>query len=134
MELPTNPPVSPAVRITVLLRLASEGYEDAFGAKPQWLELPPVDLAELREAVGAERVGQLRQAIGLREGQAYAAGGAAGTVRLSERALAGVLGLMGLAALPEDVLVAETPEGPRYSVPEDWFIAVPAPSPPRRSP
>jgi hypothetical protein len=128
MDLPSNPPVSPAVRITVLLRLATEGYQDAFGAKPAWLELPPADLAELREALGEQRVEQLRQAIGLREGQAYVAGGAAGTVTLSEQALTGVLGLMGLAALPEDVLVEETPEGPRYRVPEDWFVAAPAPS------
>jgi hypothetical protein len=128
MELPNNPPVSPAVRITVLLRLASEGYEDAFGARSEWLSLPPVDLAELREAVGADRVEQLRQAIGLREGQTYVAGGAAGTVTLSEHAHRGVLGLMGLAALPAEVLVEETPDGPRYSVPDEWFIAAPAAS------
>ena len=81
MDLPSNPPVSPAVRITVLLRLASEGFQDAFGASPQWLEAPPVDLAELREVVGVERIGQLRQATGLREGEGYAAGGPAGVVR-----------------------------------------------------
>jgi hypothetical protein len=34
MDLPSNPPVSPAVRITVLLRLASEGFQDAFGTRP----------------------------------------------------------------------------------------------------
>ena len=33
MDLPSNPPVSPAVRISVLLRLASEGFQDAFGAR-----------------------------------------------------------------------------------------------------
>ena len=128
MELPNDPPVSPTVRITVLLRLASEGYEDAFGRRPEWLTLPAVDLAELRESVGAGRVEQLRRAIGLREGQTCWAGGAAGTVTLSEHAHRGLLGLMGLAALPADVLVEETPEGPRYSVPDDWFIAAPAPS------
>lgn len=130
MELPNDPPVSPAVRITVLLRLASEGYEDTFERRPEWLSLPRVDLAELREAVGVERVEQLRQAIGLREGPTYVAGGAAGTVTLSEHAHRGVLGLMGLAALPDDVLVEETPEGPRYSVPDGWFITAPAPSAP----
>ena len=78
MDLPSNPPVSPAVRITVLLRLASEGFQDAFGARPEWLEAPPVDLAELREVVGVERIGQLREATGLREGEGYAAGGPPG--------------------------------------------------------
>ena len=82
MDLPSNPPVSPAVRITVLLRLVSEGFQDAFGARPEWLEAPPVDLAELREVVGVERIGQLRAATGLREGsKGYAAGGPAGVVR-----------------------------------------------------
>jgi hypothetical protein len=79
MDLPRNPPVSPAVRITVLLRLASEGFQDAFGASPEWLEAPPVDLAELREVVGVERIGQLREATGLREGDGYGAGGPAGS-------------------------------------------------------
>ena len=69
MDLPSNPPVSPAVRITVLLRLAGEGFQDVFGTSPQWLEAPPVDLAELREVVGVERIGQLREATGLREGE-----------------------------------------------------------------
>ena len=50
MDLPSNPPVSPAVRITVLLRLDSEGFQDAFDTRPEWLEAPPVDLAELRRA------------------------------------------------------------------------------------
>src|SRR5688572_4332900 len=92
MDLPSNPPVSPAVRITVLLRLASEGFQDAFGARPQWLEVPPVDLAELREVVGVERIGQLRQATGLREGDGYSAGGPAGVVRLAAAPHEGVLG------------------------------------------
>ena len=81
MDLPSNPPVSPAVRITVLLRLVSEGFQDAFGTGPEWLEAPPVDLAELREVVGVERIGQLRDATGLREGEGYAAGGPPGVVR-----------------------------------------------------
>ena len=98
MDLPSNPPVSPAVRITVLLRLASEGFQDAFGARPEWLEAPPVDLAELREVVGVERIGQLREATGLREGEGYAAGGPAGVVRLAAAAHEGVLGLLGVAA------------------------------------
>ncbi|HEX8861486.1 MAG TPA: hypothetical protein VGC06_20780 [Actinomycetes bacterium] len=118
--------MSPAVRITILLRLASEGYQDAFAARPEWLELPGVDLAELREAVGPERVEQLAHTIGLRQGDGYRAGGAAGTVALSEDAHKGVLGLMGVAAMPPEVLVEETAEGPRYKVPEDWFITQPA--------
>lgn len=126
MDLPSNPPVSPAVRITVLLRLASEGFEDAFGARPEWLEAPPVDLAELREVVGVERIGQLREATGLREGEGYGAGGPAGVVRLSAAAHEGVLGLLGVAALPPDVIVEQTDEGPRYHVPEDWFLTTPA--------
>src|SRR6266700_1576976 len=128
MEMPNNPPVAPAVRITVLLRLASEGYEDTFERRQEWLTVPLADLAELREAAGWERGEQHPQAIGLREGRTYMAGGPAGTVSLSEHAHRGVLGLMGLAALPADVLVEETPEGPRYSVPDAWFIARPAPS------
>jgi hypothetical protein len=126
MDLPSNPPVSPAVRITVLLRLVSEGFQDAFDARPEWLEVPAVDLAELREAVGVERVGQLQQATGLREGEGYAAGGPAGKVRLAAAAHQGVLGLLGVEALPPDVLVEETPEGPRYHVPDDWFLTTPA--------
>jgi hypothetical protein len=126
MDLPSNPPVSPAVRITVLLRLVTEGFQDAFGAPPTWLEAPPVDLAELREAVGVERVQQLRRSTGLREGTGYLAGGPAGTVALAPAALEGVLGLLGLASLPADVLVEETAEGPRYQVPEGWFVATPA--------
>jgi hypothetical protein len=113
MDLPSNPPVSPAVRITVLLRLASEGFQDAF-ARPAWLEAPPVDLAELREVVGVERIGQLREATGLREGEGYAAGGTPGVVRLAAAAHEGVLGLLGVAALPPDVIIEQTAEGPRY--------------------
>ena len=126
MDLPANPPVSPAVRITVLLRLATEGFQDAFGDRPAWLEAPAVDLAELREVVGVERVEQLRRSTGLREGNGYAAGGTAGTVALAPAAFDGVLGLLGLAALPPDVLVTETAAGPRYQVPEDWFVTTPA--------
>jgi hypothetical protein len=127
MDLPSDPPVSPAVRITVLLRLASEGFQDAFGARPEWLEVPAVDLAELREAVGVERIRQLRAATGLREGEAgYGAGGAPGVVRLAAAAHEGVLGLLGVAAMPPDVVVEQTDEGPRYHVPEDWFLTTPA--------
>ena len=126
MDLPSNPPVSPAVRITVLLRLVSEGFQDAFAARPAWLEAPAVDLAELREIVGVARVEQLRSATGLREGAAYTAGGPAGTVTLTAAAHEGVLGLLGLAALPPDVVVEETPDGSRYHVPDDWFAATPA--------
>jgi hypothetical protein len=129
MDLPSNPPVSPAVRITVLLRLASEGFQDAFGARPQWLEAPPVDLAELREVVGVERIGQLREATGLREGEGYAAGGPPGVVRLAAAAHEGVLGLLGVAALPPDVIIEQTAEGPRYHVPEDWFLTTPSGEP-----
>jgi hypothetical protein len=126
MDISDHHPVSPAVRITILLRLASEGYQDAFAGRPEWLELPGVDLAELREAVGPQRVEQLGHTIGLREGAGYRAGGPAGTVALSEDAHTGVLGLMGVAAMPPDVRVEETDEGPHYQVPEDWFIAQPA--------
>ena len=131
MDLPSNPPVSPAVRITVLLRLVSEGFQDAFGARPEWLEAPPVDLAELREVVGVERIGQLRDATGLREGEGYAAGGRPGVVRLAAAAHEGVLGLLGVAALPPDVIIEQTAEGPRYHVPEDWFLTIPAGGPSR---
>ncbi|MFL5795844.1 MAG: hypothetical protein ACJ77H_17885 [Actinomycetota bacterium] len=129
MDLPSNPPVSPAVRITVLLRLASEGFQDAFGRSPEWLEVPPVDLAELREVVGVERIGQLREATGLREGEGYAAGGPPGVVRLAAAAHEGVLGLLGVAAMPPDVIIEQTPDGPRYHVPEDWFLTNPAADP-----
>jgi hypothetical protein len=126
MDLPDSPMVSPAVRITILLRLVSEGFEDAFSSRPAWLELPGVDLAELRQAVGPERVEQLTHTIGLREGASYQAGGPPGTVALSEAAHKGVLALMGLSSMPPDVQVEETDDGPRFQVPEDWFITAPA--------
>ena len=126
MDLPDNPLVSPAVRITILLRLVSEGFEDAFSSRPAWLELAGVDLVELRQAVGPERVEQLTRTVGLREGESYQAGGAPGTVALSEAAHKGVLALMGLSAMPPDVQVEETEVGPRFQVPEDWFISEPA--------
>ena len=127
MDLPGSPQPPPAVRITVLLRLASEGYQDAFGVEPQWLEAPADDLAELRAEVGDARMAQLGRSTGLRAGRGYAAGGAAGVVRLTPAAHAGVLGLLGLAALPPDVLVDQTPQGePRYAVPDDWFAVTPA--------
>jgi hypothetical protein len=126
MDLPESPLVSPAVRITILLRLVSEGFEDAFSSRPSWLEMPGVDLGDLRRAVGSDRVEQLTRTIGLREGDGYRAGGPAGTVALSEAAHEGVLALMGLSAMPPDVEVEETDDGPRFQVPEDWFIAEPA--------
>jgi hypothetical protein len=126
MSLSDNPMVPPAVRITILLRLVSEGFQDAYETGPSWLELPAADLAELRRAVGPERVEQLTHTVGLREGGDYQAGGPAGTVSLSPAAHEGVLGLMGLASLPADVLVEETEQGARYQVPDDWFIAEPA--------
>jgi hypothetical protein len=122
----SSPMIPPAVRITVLLRLVSEGFQDAFGTGPAWLELPAADLTALRQAVGDDRVEQLTSTIGLREGDEYRAGGAAGTVSLSDAAHSGVLGLMGLAAIPADVLVEETDGVARYKVPDDWFIAQPA--------
>ncbi len=54
------------------------------------------------------------------------AGGPAGTVSLAAAAHEGVLGLLGVAALPPDVIVEQTADGPRYHVPEDWFLATPA--------
>lgn len=126
MDLPDSPLVSPAVRVTILLRLVSEGFEDAYSSRPAWLEMPGSDLADLRRAVGSDRVEQLTRTIGLREGEGYQAGGPSGTVSLSEAAHKGVLGLMGLSAVPPDVQVEETAEGPRFQVPADWFIAEPA--------
>ena len=119
---PLTPGPPPAVRVTILLRLVSEGFQDAFGSRPAWLEAPAGDVEELRAAVGEQRARQVAEAAGLRAGSRYAAGGPQGTVTLSPAALAGVLGLMGLAALPADVIVEETPDGPRYSVPDDWFV------------
>jgi hypothetical protein len=126
MDIPESPLVSPAVRITILLRLVSEGFEDAYSSRPSWLELPGVDLGDLRQAVGPERVEQLSRTIGLREGEGYRAGGPPGTVALSDAAHKGVLALMGLSAMPPDVEVEETADGPRFQVPEDWFIVDPA--------
>jgi hypothetical protein len=47
-------------------------------------------------------------------------------VALSEAAHKGVLALMGLSSMPPDVRVEETDDGPRFHVPEDWFITAPA--------
>ena len=124
MDLTPGP--SPAVRITVLLRMASEGFVDAFGADPAWVAAPAVDHDELHQLVGPARFAAMAERIGLRSGDRYRAGGPAGTVDLAPAALEGVLGLLGLAALPPDVLVDETPEGPRYSVPDSWFEVTPA--------
>jgi hypothetical protein len=126
MDIPESPLVSPAVRITILLRLVSEGFEDAYSVRPSWLELPGVDLVDLRQLVGPERVEQLTHTVGLREGESYRAGGLPGTVALSEAAHEGVLALMGLSAMPADVKVEETADGPRFQVPEEWFIVQPA--------
>lgn len=117
---------SPAVRITVLLKLAREGFEDAFGAEPDWVEVPAADYRELRDVVGPDRLERLHERIGLRSGETFRAGGPAGTVTLTSVALHGALGLIGLAALPPDVQIHETPSGPQYSVPDTWFHAEPA--------
>src|SRR4029453_3090141 len=61
-----------------------------------------VVVAERRGVGGVERGGQLREATGLREGEGYAAGGPPGVVRLAAAAHEGVLGLLGVAALPPD--------------------------------
>jgi hypothetical protein len=118
--------IPPGVRVTVLLRLLVEGYEDAFGRKPEWLELPAADLAELNDAVGPDHAAQLVDATGLRPGGDYTAGGPPGTVTLAAAAHNGLLGLLGLAALPPDVIIDHTPEGPRYAVPDDWFVTAPS--------
>jgi len=119
--------IPPGVRVTVLLRLLVEGYEDAFERKPDWLALPADDLAELNDAVGPDHAAKLVDAAGLRAGGDYTAGGPLGTVTLAPAAHDGLLGLLGLAALPPDVIVDRTPEGPRYAVPDDWFVAIPSP-------
>jgi hypothetical protein len=121
--------VPTAVRITVLLRLLSEGYEDAFASRPQWLELPADDFDELHRAVGPDHAAQLVEAAGLRKGSDYTAGGTSGTVTLTDAAHRGVLGLLGLAALPPDVVVRQGPDGPRYAVPDDWFDTTAASGP-----
>jgi hypothetical protein len=125
VDLSSGP--SPAVRITVLLRMASEGFVDAFGVEPEWTEAPAADHDELAGLVGQARFDSLVARIGLRRGERFRAGGPAGTVDLAPAALDGVLGLLGLAPVPPDVLVEETPEGPRYSVPDLWFEVEPAP-------
>jgi hypothetical protein len=121
--------VPTAVRITVLLRLLSEGYEDAFASRPQWLELPADDFDELHRTVGPDHAAQLVEAAGLRKGSDYTAGGTSGTVTLTDAAHRGVLGLLGLAALPPDVVVRQGPDGPRYAVPDDWFDTTAASGP-----
>jgi hypothetical protein len=118
---------SPAVRITVLLKLAREGFQDAFGAEPEWVEAPSADYQELRDVVGPDRLGRLQERIGLREGETFRAGSPAGTVTLTPAARHGALGLIGLAALDPDVRIHETPNGPQYHVPDTWFSATPAP-------
>jgi hypothetical protein len=120
--------IPPGVRVTVLLRLLIEGYEDAFERKPQWLELPSADLAELHDAVGPDHAAKLVDSAGLREGSDYTAGGPLGRVSLAPAAHAGLLGLLGLASLPPDVIIDHTPEGPRYAVPDDWFVTTPTPA------
>jgi len=120
-----DPPASPALRrVTVLVKLATEGFVDAFGTRPEWVEIPVEDLGTLREEVGATWTERVSDAMGLRAGGGYVAGGPAGTVALAQAAHAGVLGLLGLADLPPEVLVEETPGGPRYHVPEEWFVTV----------
>jgi len=124
VDLAPGPP--PAVRITVLLRMATEGFQDAFGTDPAWVEAPASDFEALRGAVGEGKLAGLEDQIGLRSGAAYRAGGPEGAVQLAPAALTGVLGLLGLQALEEGVQVEQTPEGPRYAVPEDWFVVLPA--------
>jgi hypothetical protein len=121
-----SPGPSPAVRITVLLRMVSEGFQDAFGDEPVWVEAPAGEHDELRATIGDDRFAKVTERIGLRAGDGYRAGGPAGTVDLAPAAVEGVLGLLGLAALPADVLVEDSPEGPRYHVPDDWFVVSPA--------
>jgi hypothetical protein len=121
-----SPGPSPAVRITVLLRLVGEGFADAFGTEPDWVEAPAEAHDQLHDVVGQAQFAAVAGHIGLRRGQAYRAGGPAGTVDLAPDALAGVDGLLGLAPLPADVLVDQTPDGPSYQVPDTWFVVTPA--------
>jgi hypothetical protein len=114
------------VRITVLLKIAGEGFEDAFGATPAWLEAPRGELDELRSLVGPVHFERLVARTGLRLGDGWSAGGPAGTVTLTPAAVDGVLGLLGLAPIPPDVLVDSTADGPRYQVPDTWFTVTPA--------
>jgi hypothetical protein len=124
VDLPSGP--SPAVRTSVLLKLASEGFADAFGAPPAWLEAPESEFDELRDLVGPAHFERLTSRTGLRPGKRWRAGGPPGTVELTGAALDGALGLLGLAPLPPDVLVDESPDGPRYRVPDTWFAAAPS--------
>jgi hypothetical protein len=124
VDLPHGP--SPAVRITVLLRLASEGFADAFGADPAWVEAPAAEHDRLEALVGGVQFAGVAANLGLRRGERYRAGGPAGTVELAGAALDGVDGLLGQAPMAPDVLVEETPDGPGYQVPDTWFVVVPA--------
>jgi hypothetical protein len=124
LDLPSGP--SPAVRISVLLKLASEGFEEAFGTPPAWLEAPESEFDELRDLAGPIHFERLTTRTGLRPGRRWRAGGPPGTVELTGAAIEGALGLLGLAPLPPDVLVDERPDGPRYHVPDTWFAAAPA--------
>jgi hypothetical protein len=117
-----SPGPSPAVRITVLLRMASEGFADAFGTDPEWVEAPAGEHDQLHDLVGPAQFATVAAHVGLRRGHAYRAGGPAGTVDLAPAAVAGVDGLLGRAPLPPDVLVEQTPEGPSYQVPDAWFV------------
>ena len=124
MDLPHGP--SPAVRITVLLRLAGEGFADAFGAQPAWVEAPASEHDRLEALVGPVQFAGVAANIGLRRGERYRAGGPAGMVELAPAALDGVDGLLGQAPMAPDVLVDQTPDGPSYQVPDTWFLVVPA--------
>jgi hypothetical protein len=117
-----SPGPSPAVRITVLLRMTSEGFVDAFGTDPDWVEAPGDEHDELHDLVGPSQFATVAAHVGLRRGQSYRAGGPAGTVDLAPAAVDGVNGLLGLAPLPPDVKVDQTPEGPSYQVPDTWFV------------
>ena len=83
--------------------------------EPGWSEL-----ATVPQALG------LLEDLTVRENVALPVRLQLGPARAGEGRTEELLGLLGLAALPPDVLVEETPEGARYHVPEDWFIAAPA--------
>lgn len=123
MDLPHGP--SPAVRITVLLRLASEGFADAFGTDPAWVEAPAAEHDRLEALVGPVQFAGVAASLGLRRGERYRAGGPGGTVELAPAALDGVDGLLGQAPMAPDVVVDQTPDGPSYQVPDTWFRVEP---------
>jgi len=102
--------------------MASEGYADAFGTDPDWVEAPAAEHDSLHDLVGHAQFAGVADHIGLRRGERYRAGGPAGTIELAPAAVAGVDGLLGQAPMPPEVLVEETPDGPSYQVPDTWFV------------